>query len=321
MWMRSVSLAAAVSVGIGLAQSAGAATPVRVGTSSAQAFNFMPLPLGIELGYFQKSGLDVQVIALAGSAKLHQAMTAGAIDLGLGAGTDIAFLVKGAPELAVGAIALTPAQFGITVPYDSPVHSLAQLKGKRFGISTVGSLTQWIALQLAKKEGWTASDIRFVEDGSTPPPQVAALLTGAIDAQVSGAALGWNLEEQKKGRMLAPASDFVGPFLMNVIFASKAIIAHDPGAVRAFLKGWYEAVDFMAQNRGKTIAMARAIDHYSQAVEEKQYAAVMPSLSRDGRFPPAAVATVQHSFLELHILPTAPDMANYLTTAFLPKTS
>jgi len=49
--------------------------------------------------------------------------------------------VKGAPEIAVGAIALTPALFGVIVPADSPIHSLADLKGKRIGISTVGSLT------------------------------------------------------------------------------------------------------------------------------------------------------------------------------------
>ncbi len=71
--------------------------------------------IGIRQGLFQRHGLDVQVIDLEGSSKLHQAMVAGAIDFGLGAGTDIAFLVKGAPEIGVGAIALTPALFGIIV--------------------------------------------------------------------------------------------------------------------------------------------------------------------------------------------------------------
>jgi len=41
-----------------------AATAVRVGNSSATAFNFMPLELGIKEGYFAKNGLDVQVIGL-----------------------------------------------------------------------------------------------------------------------------------------------------------------------------------------------------------------------------------------------------------------
>ena len=294
------------------------AETVRVGNSSAPAFNFLPLTVGIGQKYFEGQGLQVEVVDLAGSAKLHQAMTAGAIDFGLGAGTDIAFLVKGAPEIAVGAIALTPALFGIVVPYDSPAHDLSALKGKRIGISTVGSLTQWLAFQLEKKEGWKREDLTMIEDGSSYPPQVAALETGQIDAQVSGAALGWNLEEQKKGRLLAPASDFVGAFLMNVIFASNDIVAHNPDAVRRFLRGWYQAADFMAHNRAQAIAIARSVDHFSQEVEEKQYDDVMPSLSLDGSFPPAAVAPVRESFVELGILPTEPDMTKYLTTRFLP---
>jgi ABC-type nitrate/sulfonate/bicarbonate transport system substrate-binding protein len=41
-------------------------------------------------------------------------------------------------EIGVGAIALTPALFGITPPYNSPIHSLADLKGKKIGITTIG---------------------------------------------------------------------------------------------------------------------------------------------------------------------------------------
>lgn len=295
------------------------ADPLRVGNSSGPAFNFLPLTIGVQQKFFAAQGLEIEIVNLEGSAKLHQTMMAGAIDMGLGAGTDIAFLVKGAPEIAVGAITVSPAQLGIIVPYNSPIHALADLKGKRIGVSTVGSLTQWLALQLAKKQGWARDDLTFVTDGSTSPPQIAALETGEVDAQVSAAALGWALEEQRKGRLLAPASDFVGAFLMNVIYASTSLVQHDPAAIRAFLKGWYNSVDFMARDKAQTIEIARSVDHFSQAVEDKQYDDVMPSMSRDGSFPPAAVATVRNSFVELGILPTQPDMTPYLTTAFLPQ--
>ena len=294
------------------------AAPLRVGNSSAQAFNFLPLAIGIQQKIYAANGIDVQEVDLGGSAKLHQAMTAGAIDLGLGAGTDIAFLVKGAPEIAVGAIALTPALFGVIVPADSPIHSLADLKGKRIGISTVGSLTQWLAYQIAKKEGWDQNSFIFVTDGSEYAPQLAALTTNAIDAQISGQVLGWNLEAQKKGRLLAPASDFVGAFLQNVIFASNDLVQRDPATVRGFLKGWYQAVAFMAQHRDTTIEIARSLDHSPIEIENKQYDSVMPSFSTDGAFPPAAIAPVKSSFVDLGILPTEPDMTQYMTERFLP---
>jgi ABC-type nitrate/sulfonate/bicarbonate transport system substrate-binding protein len=204
------------------------------------------------------------------------------------------------------------------VPWNSPIHTLADLKGKKIGFSTVGSLTQWVAFAAVHKAGLTPNDITGVTDGSTTPPQIAALETGQVDAQVSAVALGWNLEQQKNGRLLASASEFVGPFLLNVIYAQDDFMKKHPDAVRGFLKGWYETVNFMATHRAETVAFETSIDHFSDAVNEKQYDTVMPSLSRDGKFPPDAVAATARSMVDLGMLKTEPDMAKFLTTRFLP---
>lgn len=293
------------------------AETIRVGKSSDIAFTFIPVDVGIHQKIFQNDGLTVEVVNLAGSAKLQQALISGAVDIGLGAGTDIPFLIKGAPEIGVGAIALTPALFGITLPYNSPIRSLSDLKGKKIGITTVGSLTEWIVLQIVKKEGWQRNDVSMVDIG-TAPAEIAALKTGEIDALVSAAALGVNLEQHKAGKLLMPASDFIGPFLMNVIYATKDAVEHRPDAVRAFLKGWYASVDFMAAHKPETVAIAQTVTHFSAPVQDTQYDQVMPSMSRDGTFPADAVAAVEQSFTDLGLLPEKPDAMKYLTTRFLP---
>jgi len=316
---RYLRLCLAVAAIMGLVPRAGAATTVRVGNSSATAFNFMPLALGIKQGNFAKNGVEVEVVDLGGASKIYQAMIAGSIDMSLAAGTDVPFIMKGVPETGVGAIAITPALLGIVVPWNSPIHTLADLKGKKIGFSTVGSLTQWVAFAAVHKAGLTPNDITGVTDGSTTPPQIAALETGQVDAQVSAVALGWNLEQQKKGRLLASASEFVGPFLLNAIYAQDDFMKKHPDAVRGFLKGWYETVNFMATHRAETVAFETSIDHFSDAVNEKQYDTVMPSLSRDGKFPPDAVAATARSMVDLGMLKTEPDMAKFLTTRFLPQ--
>jgi NitT/TauT family transport system substrate-binding protein len=294
-----------------------AAEKIRVG-KSASGFTFVALDVGVDQRIFERHGLDIEIIHLGGSAKLHQAAVAGAIDIGLGAGTDVAFLVKGAPETAIGAISLSPALFGIIVPYDSPIHVPADLKGKRVGVSTVGSLTQWLVFQLAKKQGWSVDDITTIAVGSETTPQVAALTTHETDAVMSAAALGWNLERQKRGRLLLPASDIVGAFLMNVVFATNDFLKSDPDGARRFLAAWYETTALMARDKADTIRVAQAIENYPPEVMDKEYQTVMPSLSRDGKFPPEAVAKVQQSFTELKILDREPDMSKYLTEAYLP---
>ena len=295
------------------------AEKLRVGKSSAVGFTFIPLDVGIEKGIFARNGIEVELVQLGGSAKLHQAAVANAIDLGLGAGTDVAFVVKGAPETVVGAVSLSPALFGIVLLNDSPVKTVDDLKGRRIGISTVGSLTQWIIFQLAKKQGWKRDEIVTVPIGSETTPQLAAMQTRQVDAVLSAAAFGLNLEQQGRGRLLMPASAIVGSFLMNVVFATDKFVQDNPDGVRRFLKAWYETVDAMWADKPGTVQIARTITRYAQQVEEKEYDTVMPSLSRDGQFPPSAVAKVQESFVELEILDREPDMAKYLTTAFLPK--
>src|SRR5262245_48856109 len=192
-----------------------AAEKLVVARSSTTGFTFDALNIGIEKGIYAKHGLDVQMSVLEGSAKLHQAMLAGALDIGLGAGTDLAFLVKGSPETAVGAIMIGAGIYGLVVgPNSSSIHGVADLKGKKIGISTVGSMTQWLVLRMVQQQGWQREDITMVTVGSDSVAQTAALETRQIDAVMGAAALGWQLETQSRGRLLIPASQIVSNFLM-----------------------------------------------------------------------------------------------------------
>jgi len=68
------------------AEPAAAADKVRVGKAAANAWTFSSLEVGKEAGVFAKNGLDVDIVALAGDAKLQQAMAAGSLDFALGSG-------------------------------------------------------------------------------------------------------------------------------------------------------------------------------------------------------------------------------------------
>jgi NitT/TauT family transport system substrate-binding protein len=315
-----LTLAAAVVVVAGFVQAspALAADKIRVGTPSVQSFSFLPLRLGSTHGFFSKYGVDPEEVSLNGSAKLHQAMTAGSIDIGLGAGTDLIFLVKGAPEIAVADMAGPPLLLGIIVPYGSPARTADDLKGKRIGISTVNSLTQWLMRELARQKGWDADALTYVTVGAELPNQVAALVTGQVDAVVSSSALGLQLAETKRGRLLFPASDIVKDFMIHTIYASDQMAQKNPDAVRRFLKGWFDTIAFMRENKDETVRASRERTNFSTQVEEKQYDLVMPMFSDTGRFEPSALATIQRSFVELRLIDKEPDLTKYCTERFLP---
>ncbi|HVA14137.1 MAG TPA: ABC transporter substrate-binding protein [Stellaceae bacterium] len=292
---------------------------IRVGIPATGAFSFMAVDFGDHLGIFARNGVALEKVILLGSAKLHQAMTADAIDIAVGAGTDFAFLVKGAPELAVAASAGRPLDMGFVVPYDSPAKTSDDLKGKRIGISSYGALTDWLAHRLAQVKGWKPENLVEVTVGSDKAAEAAFLVTHQIDAMITGSASGLQLEETQRGRLLFPASEIVGDFLDHAIFATDNIVRKDPEAVRGFLKGWFETIAYERAHRDQTIAYAVPAMRRSAAVETKEYDLVTPMFSADGKFKPAALKVLARSFVELGQLDSEPDLTKYYTEAYLPK--
>src|SRR5580704_5556517 len=103
-----VTLLAAALAGTLIAAPAQAVETLRVAKAVPEAFSFTPLDIGIRKGFFAKNGVEVEASAFAGDAKLQQAMTANSIDMGIGSGPGMAFIVKGSPVKAVAAMAGPP---------------------------------------------------------------------------------------------------------------------------------------------------------------------------------------------------------------------
>src|SRR4029079_1900481 len=137
-------------------------------------FAFVPADIGVDAGIFKKRGLDVEVSAFGGDAKMMQALTAGGIDIALGGGPAFATIVKGAPMKAVAALANAPKTIMLVVGKDSPIKTIADLKDKKISVSTQGSLTYWLTLQLALEQGWGNDGIKITPLGA-PAAQAAGL--------------------------------------------------------------------------------------------------------------------------------------------------
>jgi ABC-type nitrate/sulfonate/bicarbonate transport system substrate-binding protein len=293
------------------------AEKLHVGTPAGSNFTFLPVRIGVQQGAFAKYGLDVEVTDFGGGAKLQQAVVAGGIDMAVSAGTDIAFIAKGAPELAVAAMGSKPP-LGITVPYDSSAKSVDDLKGRKIGITTVGSLTEWLMHRLMQQKGWAPGDLTLVAIGSDLSTEIALVTTGQVDGVVAPPAVGLQLALTKRGRLLLPSFDIGAEFLGEAIYASQAILHDNPDSVRRFLKGWFENIAWMRAHKAEIVEMVRTYTQYAPEVESQEYDLVMPIFSRDGRFHPGALKTMQASFVEMGTLTEKPDMTKLYTEAYLP---
>jgi NitT/TauT family transport system substrate-binding protein len=296
---------------------ASAADKLRVGNPSAQAFPFIPFEIALRQGFFTANGIEAERVDLSGGAKLHQAMAADALDIALAAGPDLAFVAKGAPEIGVAAMAGPPLFLGIIVGYDSTINTADDLKGKKIGVPN-GALLQWLTKRLMQNKGWGPDDLTQISVGGDWPSEIAPLVTHQIDAVESAAALGFQLETTKQGRLLMTTADIVHDFLQHVIFASSKVVAENPDAVRRFLKAWFETVAFMKANKAATVEIAMSVTKFSPEVESKEYDLVMPMMFTDGHFPAASLKTIQDSIVEMGLVDSKPDMAKLYTEAYLP---
>jgi NitT/TauT family transport system substrate-binding protein len=300
------------------AAAAQAQTKIRVGKAQAQTFAFIPADVGAETGLFKQRGLDIEIASFAGDARLLQALAADGLDIALGGGPTLAFAAKGAPMLAVAALADAPGTIMVVVRRDGPVRTEDDLKGRTLSVSTAGSLTYWLAQQLSRSHGWGPDGIKIVTLGSSAA-QAAALKTNQIDGIVTESSTVFRLEEEGTGRILLRFGDRIKDFHVHVIYASRRLIDSNPGAVRAFLAGWFDSVAYMRDHKEQTIDIAARVSDVSKSIATRNYEELMPIFNPTGRFNPKALEALSRSFVELGLFPDAPDMSKLYTEAYLPK--
>ena len=129
-------------------------------------------PLGVNVTWTEFNAGPVQL----------EALNVGAIDFGdVGEAPPIFAQAAGAPLVYAGATVPRPKLEAVIVPKDSPIRSVADLKGKRIAFNK-GSNVQYFLVKLLEKNGLKYSDVSPI---FLPPPDArAAFERGAVDAWI-----------------------------------------------------------------------------------------------------------------------------------------
>ena len=301
-----------------LAIGAASAETVRVGKAGRDAFSFVPADVGERTGIFKKHGLDLEISSFGGDARVQQAMAADGIDIGLGSGPGLAFVVKGSPVKGIAAFADPPLTFALVVRNDDSIKSIEDLKGKRVGVSTVGSVTGWIVGEVSRQKGWGYEGIPLVAIGDDAT-RIASLKTKSVDGAIVNLAAALNYVKRGEGRILLRFGDLLKDFHVHVIYATDKAIASKPDTLRRFLAGWFDTVAFMRKDKAKTMEIAGEVMGTDPAITAEIYDGMMPMFNDDGHFKPKATAVLSRSFVDMKTLDKEPDMTALINESFLPK--
>jgi NitT/TauT family transport system substrate-binding protein len=292
---------------------------LRAGKAVPESIAFIPLDVGMQSGIFKKHGLNVEITAFGGGARLQQAMAADSIDVGLGSGPEMAYIEKGAPVKAVAMVVGPPVYLVLLVRPDSPIKTVAELKGKKVNVSSVRSLTGWLVGELSRQQGWGPRGIELV-NFSPSRTAIAVMKTGQIDGMMTDMTFALRAEQNREGKIFVRFGDLVKDFHTHVVFASDKLIARRPQSIRNFLLGWFETIEFMRANKEATVKVAMQVLGLDESIASQAYDNLMSMFSADGRFDSKALAALSRSYVELDLLPREPkDMRQLYTEEFLPK--
>jgi ABC-type nitrate/sulfonate/bicarbonate transport system substrate-binding protein len=307
-------LLAALSFGPGAAH---AADKVRAAKAVGSQWVFTVLDVGVEQGIFAKYGIDLEISTMTGEARMQQALTAGSIDIGLAGSSGAALSAKGAPVIAIAVFLNAPANFAVVVLNDSPIKTVADLKGKSLSGATTGGLPEWLVKHLAVTQGWGPEGIRSISVGS-PDASVSAMRTHQVDGMMTGNTVGFTLEKQGVAHIVVHIGDFAKDYHSALVFARKDFIAESPDVAQRYLKGMFATIAFMRANKEKSVAIAANAMKLDPSILDRVYDIEVGAFSTDGHFDPKAVELVKQSFIDMGSLPEKPSDDQILTTKFVP---
>ena len=221
---------------------------LRIGKSVPNSWAFAATDVGVQAGIFKQEGIDLAISSFKGDAQMQAGLTAGAVDVALGSGPGLGFRAKGVPAIGVAAMYGAPSNLAVVVLAKSPVKTVADLKGKRIGVTTGGSLTDWLSRELARQQGWGRDGMQVMPLGSMQA-RLAAMERGDLDAMVVESASGFELEELKRGRIIIDFGDIEKNFYTHVIFATDAMVEKRTDALQRFLRGWFKTIAFIHANK------------------------------------------------------------------------
>jgi ABC-type nitrate/sulfonate/bicarbonate transport system substrate-binding protein len=306
----------------GTASPSGPLTQLNFVLSFRPNSDVVPYAVGLQEGFYKDAGLDVKVLEATDPTSPLKAVAAGSEQMGYAFGPDLMFAAEqGLPLESVYAVMQT-ASFGIVRLASANIHSPADLKGKRVGITSI-PIDQVSFDTLLASAGLTRSDVTLVDVGFTGQE---ALTAGKVDA-ISGLTWGEGATYTLQGIKwnFLPYHDYGVPdYQFEVIVTNRDFLQQHPDTVKAFLAATTKSMQFALDNPDK--AVHDLIAQYPD-LKFNEKIAVWNAIAKDvvspltqqnglGYQDPAQWTAISKFFVDTKLISKQPDLSQVYTNDF-----
>ncbi len=292
------------------------------------AFYYLPLTISDQLGFFKAEGLDIEISDFAGGAQALQAVVSGSADVCSGAYEHTinlqsknlifqAFVLQGrAPQIA----------FGVSVKNLPNYKTIADLRGKKIGVSAPGSSTNMMANLVLSRGGVKSGDVSFIGVG-TADGALTALRSGQIDAISNTDPVMTMLEQKGDVKIISDTRTlkgtlevFGGTMPAACLYAPMEFIQKNPNTCQAMTNAIVRGLKWL-QTSGPGDIIKTVPDSYllgDRALYLASFIKIREAISLDGIIPEDGPRTALKALASFDpaIKPEKIDLAKTYTNEF-----
>jgi NitT/TauT family transport system substrate-binding protein len=251
---------------------------VRIGLPTKTYYPTIVAETALRQKLFEKEGIKAELTIYRSGAETFEAMAAGAADIQLNSAALVAAgRRKGVASKAVGGAALGYNGWYLMVKDDSKITSVADLEGKKVGITAAGSASDILAR-------WTLQDrkVKFTQVALGGGGLVPNLLSGNVEAVVLYSPLSFQVMQQKQARQLIDYAASVPQHLSGLWIATDKYIKEKPLLVQKAMNALFGGVVFLKEHRDEAIKLIAEIDEIQPKVAAAELDGNISKLSTTG---------------------------------------
>jgi NitT/TauT family transport system substrate-binding protein len=264
-------------------------------------FYYLPLTIAEQLGYFKDEGLQVEIPDFAGGAKALQALVGGSADVVSGAYEHtINMQAKNQPIMSIVLQGRAPQiVLAVSTKTMPGYKSIADLKGKKIGVTAPGSSTAMMASYVLAKAGLKASDVSFIGVGASSGA-IAAVKSGQVDAIANLDPVITMLQRDNLIKVVADTRTlkdtqavYGGPMPAACLYTPVKFVQDNPATTQALANAMVRALRWL-QKAGPSDIVKTVPDAYllgDRALYLAAWERVREAISPDGLMPEAGPTT------------------------------
>ncbi len=230
-----------------------------------------------ERGYYREEGLDVELIVMP-SAIAVQALIGGNVKFATVGGAGLLPVLRGAPIRFLFTTFSRPMFWLFSKP---EIRSIGDLRGKKVGVSSLGSGPDSILRDLLKKHGIEGGREVVIMPMGAGTARFAALKAGSVDAAMLS--IPSNFLAQEAGfRQLVSFIEQDIVELQGSILASEQLLESEPALAEKFVRGSLKGFRTFRDSRSATIQVLSRFLRLKEDMAGRIYDLVRPGVTEDG---------------------------------------